>query len=89
MLSEGAMFGINYAGFDRLAHTADTGRMSSGAAIVHRTASGQHVVIGVNRSGANFGDFNLAVPLTAELQEALRSFDFGQVPEFGIRLARR
>ena len=87
MLSEGAMFGINYAGFDRFAHTADTGRMSSGAAIVHRTASGQHIVVGVNRSGANFGDFNLAVPLTPELEEALRSFAYGQVPELRNRLA--
>jgi hypothetical protein len=87
LLSEGMLFSVNYAGFDRLAHTADTGRMSSGAAIVHRTTNGQNLVVGVNRSGANFGDFNLAVPLTAELVEALSSFAYGQVPLAGLRLA--
>jgi hypothetical protein len=87
LLSEGELFRIDYGGFTRLAHTADTGRMSSGAAIVHRTPDGQSIVVGVNRSSANFGDFNLAVPLTAELTEALRSFAYGQVPIREHRLA--
>lgn len=89
LLSEGALFRIDYGGFTRLAHTADTGRMSSGAAIVHRTPDGQNVVVGVNRSSANFGDFNLAVPLTTELTEALRSFVHGQVPVREHRLAAK
>lgn len=89
LLSEGELFRIDYGGFTRLAHTADMGRMSSGAALVHRTASGQHVVVGVNRSSANFGDFNLAVPLTEELSETLRSFAHGRVPERNLRLASR
>jgi hypothetical protein len=89
LLSEGELFRIDYGGFTRLAHTADTGRMSSGAAIVHRTPDGQHVVVGVNRSSANFGDFNLAVPLTSELTEALRSFAYGQVPVRAHRLASK
>lgn len=80
VLSEGELFAIAYGGFLRLAHTADTGRMSSGAAIVHRTQDGQNVVVGINRSSANFGDFNLAVPLSSELEQALRSHAYGQVP---------
>jgi V8-like Glu-specific endopeptidase len=89
MLSEGALRAVTYGGFARLAHTADTGRMSSGAAIVHRTQTGLGVVVGINRSSANFGDFNLAVPLSQELQETLRSFAYGQVPARRQRLARR
>lgn len=76
-LSEGELFGIDYGGFYRLAHTADTGRMSSGAAIVHRTASGENVVVGVNRSSANLGDFNLAVPLSVELARVLKNYSDG------------
>ena len=87
LLSEGALFRIDYGGFTRLAHTADSGRMSSGAAIVHRTEDGQNIVVGVNRSSANFGDFNLAVPLSIELEEALNSYAFGQVPIGRQRLA--
>jgi hypothetical protein len=83
------LFGIDYRGFPRLAHTADMGRMSSGAAIVHRSAAGEHVVVGVNRSAARLGDFNLAVPLSHELEEALRSFAHGFVPDFRQRLASR
>jgi hypothetical protein len=89
MLSEGELFGVDYGGFPRLAHTADTGRMSSGAAIVHRTDEGHDVVVGINRSSANFGDFNLAVPLSSELERALRSFAHGQVPTRRQRLAGR
>ena len=89
LLSEGTLFGVDYGGFPRLAHTADMGRMSSGAAIVHRTGSGQNVVVGVNRSAARLGDFNLAVPLSRELEEALRSYAHGLVPVFGERLASR
>ncbi len=88
MLSEGELFSIDYGGYTRLAHTADTGRMSSGAAIVHRTEAGQNVVVGVNRSSANFGKFNLAVPLSTELEEALRSYAYGHVPIHGLRLAQ-
>ena len=87
MHSEGELFGIDYAGFRRLAHTADTGRMSSGAAIVHRTAEGIGIVIGINRSGANFGDFNLAVPLTGTLEMVLRGTIYGEVPRYGESLA--
>ncbi|HUF71897.1 MAG TPA: serine protease [Gammaproteobacteria bacterium] len=89
MLSEGELFSVEYGGFLRLAHTADTGRMSSGAAIVHRTEDGQNVVVGINRSSANFGDFNLAVPLSSELEQALRSYAYGQVPLRRQRLAAR
>ncbi len=89
LLSEGALMQIDYGGFTRLAHTADSGRMSSGAAIVHRTESGQDIVVGVNRSSANFGDFNLAVPLSVELEQALNSYAYGQVPTGGQRLASR
>jgi Trypsin-like peptidase domain len=89
MLSEGALHAVTYGGFARLAHTADTGRMSSGAAIVHRTQDGLGIVVGINRSSANFGDFNLAVPLSMELEEALRSFAYGEVPVRRQRLARR
>ena len=87
LLSEGELFRIDYAGFTRLAHTADTGRMSSGAAIVHRTEDGRHIVVAVNRSSANLGDFNLAVPLSIELEVALRSYAYGQVPIRRQRLA--
>jgi hypothetical protein len=76
-LSEGELFGIDYGGFHRLAHTADTGRMSSGAAIVHRTGSGENVVVGVNRSSANLGEFNLAVPLSVELARVLKNYSDG------------
>lgn len=86
-LSDGTLFGVDYGGYRRLAHTADTGRMSSGAAIVHRTEDGQNIVVGVNRSSANFGDFNLAVPMSVELRTALRSFAYGQVPVRHQRLA--
>jgi hypothetical protein len=79
-LSEGTLFGVDYGGFLRLAHTADTGRMSSGAAIVHRTEDGKNIVVGVNRSSANFGDFNLGVPLSIELAEVLRAYAYGQMP---------
>ena len=89
MLSEGELFAVEYGGFLRLAHTADTGRMSSGAAIVHRTPDGQNVVVGINRSSANFGDFNLAVPLSSELEQALRSHAHGHVPLRRQRLAAR
>jgi hypothetical protein len=87
LLSEGELLSIRYAGEGRLAHTADMGRMSSGAAIVHRSASGDYVVVGVNRSSANLGDFNLAVPLTFELAAALKSYAFGQVPAHRQRVA--
>lgn len=87
MLSEGNLFGIDYGGFRRLAHDADSGRMSSGAAIVHRLPNGQHVVVGVNRSSANLRDFNIAVPLSIELVEVLKSNAFGQVPIPSQRLA--
>jgi hypothetical protein len=86
-LSEGSLFGIDYGGSHRLAHTADTGRMSSGAAIVHRTGTGRNVVVGVNRSSANLGEFNLAVPMSVELAEVLTSYAFGQVPFRRQRLA--
>jgi V8-like Glu-specific endopeptidase len=88
-LSEGTLFGIDYAGYRRLAHTADTGRMSSGAAIVHRMRDGQNIVVGVNRSSANLGDFNLAVPMSGELAETLKGFAYGQVPIGGQRFASR
>ena len=87
MLSEGTLFGIDYGGFRRLAHDADTGRMSSGAAIVHRTDGGEFVVVGVNRSSANLRDFNIAVPLSIELVETLRSHAYGQVPTHSQRMA--
>jgi hypothetical protein len=87
LLSVGELFRVDYGGFTRLAHTADTGRMSSGAAIVHRTAEGPNIVVGVNRSSANFADFNLAVPLSFELSQALSSFAHGQVPARRHRLA--
>ena len=87
LLSEGELFRIDYGGFTRLAHTADSGRMSSGAAIVHRTGDGKDFVVGVNRSSANLGDFNLAVPLSIELVETLNSYAFGQVPIGQQRLA--
>jgi hypothetical protein len=76
-LSEGKLFGIDYGGFHRLAHTADTGRMSSGAAIVHRTGGGENVVVGVNRSSANLGEFNLAVSLSGELARVLKNYSDG------------
>lgn len=89
MLSEGTLFGTDYAGFRRLAHTADSGRMSSGAAIVHATENGQDIVVGVNRSSANLGEFNLAVPISIELEETLKSYAYGQVPLRRQRLAAR
>lgn len=87
LLSDGELFAVAYGGFRRLAHTADTGRMSSGAAVVHRTAEGLSIVVGINRSSANFGDFNLAVPLSRELEETLRGYAYGQVPIRQQRLA--
>ena len=87
LLSEGRLLSVDYGGYRRLAHTADMGRMSSGAAIVHRTAVGKYVVVGVNRSSANLGEFNLAVPLSIELEELLRSYAWGQVPQRNQRLA--
>jgi hypothetical protein len=80
LTSEGELLSVHYGGDIRLAHTADMGRMSSGAAIVHRTRSGEYVVVGVNRSSARLGEFNLAVPVSLELEAALRSLAFGQVP---------
>jgi hypothetical protein len=80
LVSEGQLFAVNYAGFSRLAHTADAGRMSSGAAIVHRTADGRSIVVGLQRSAANFGEFNLGVPVRAALFETLSSFVWGELP---------
>lgn len=88
LLSEGSLFAVTYAGFRRLAHTADMGRMASGAALVHMTPDGRAVVVGVHRSSAQFGDYNLAVPLTPELEAVLRSFAWGEAPAAGERLAR-
>ena len=85
--SDGELFGIDYGGFYRLAHTADSGRMSSGAAIIHTTRDGEDIVVGVNRSSANLRDFNLAVPLSVELAEILKSFAFGEVPTRRQRIA--
>jgi hypothetical protein len=87
LVSEGQVFAVRYAGFSRLAHTADAGRMSSGAAIVHRTADGRSIVVGLQRSAANFGEFNLGVPVQAALFETLRSFVWGELPGQGQRLA--
>ena len=89
LLSEGRLLSVDYGGYRRLAHTADMGRMSSGAAIVHRTTGGEYVVVGVNRSSANLGEFNLAVPLSVELDEILRSYAWGQIPQRNQRLALR
>jgi hypothetical protein len=89
LLSEGRLLSVDYGGYRRLAHTADMGRMSSGAAIVHRTAVGEYVVVGVNRSSAILGEFNLAVPLSVELEEILRSYAWGQTPQRNQRLASR
>jgi len=86
-LSEGELFGVDYGGFRRLAHTADTGRMSSGAAIVHQTGNGRNVVVGVNRSSANLGDFNLAVPLSVELAGVLKNYSDGAWPGHRLWLA--
>lgn len=80
LLSEGKLLSIDYGGYPRLAHTADTGRMSSGAAIVQTVSPGEFVVVGINRSSANLGEFNLAVPLSLELAATLRSYAYGQVP---------
>lgn len=88
LLSEGALFTVSYAGFRRLAHTADMSRMASGAPLVHRTPDGVERVVGVHRSSAQFGDYNLAVPLTPELEAVLRSFAWGEAPAGGLRLAR-
>jgi hypothetical protein len=85
LVSEGRLLSVEYFGDTRLAHTADMGRMSSGAAIVHATEAGEYVVVGVNRSTANLGEFNLAVPLSVELENSLRSYAHGDVP---IRLQR-
>lgn len=87
MVSAGELFGIDYGGYHRLAHTADSGRMSSGAALIYQTDSGQDIVVGINRSSANLQEFNLAVPVSAELEEAVRSLAFGQVPSRRQRLA--
>ena len=80
LVSEGQLFAVDYAGFSRLAHTADSGRMSSGAAIVHRTADGRSIVVGLQRSAANFGEFNLGVPVQTALYETLRSVVWGALP---------
>lgn len=85
--SEGRLFAVDYAGFTRLAHTADMGRMSSGAAIVRRSPTGEAVVVGLHRSAANFGEFNLGVPMTAELLATLRGFVYGELPPGGGLLA--
>ena len=87
LLSEGQLFAVDYAGFSRLAHTADAGRMSSGGAIVHRTADGRSFVVGLQRSAANFGEFNLGVPVQTALFETLRSFVWGELPGSGAQLA--
>jgi hypothetical protein len=89
LLSEGRLLSVDYGGYKRLAHTADMGRMSSGAAIVHKAAGGEFVVVGVNRSSANLGEFNLAVPLSIELEAVLRSYAWGQTPQRSQRLALR
>ena len=85
--SEGELLTVEYGGYMRLAHTADMGRMSSGAAIVHRTHDGDFVVVGINRSSAKLGEFNLAVPLSIELLATLRSYAHGYVPTLRQRLA--
>jgi len=87
LLSEGELFAVDYAGFRRLAHTADMGRMSSGAAIVHRFPDGQVVAIGVHRSAATHGDYNLAVPIAGELEAALSAATSGDYVDAGERLA--
>ena len=87
LVSEGEVFEVVYGGYTRLAHTADMERMSSGAALVYRTDDGQHVVVGINRSAANLEEFNLAVPLTSELRQVLRSFAFGLAPDYRLRVA--
>jgi hypothetical protein len=87
VLSEGMLFAVDYAGFLRLAHTADIGRMSSGAAIVYRTPGGRGIVVGVQRSAASFGEFNLGVPVSARLFDTLRSLAWGGVPGSGTELA--
>lgn len=79
LVAEGQLFAVDYAAFSRLAHTADAGRMSSGGAIVHRTAGGRSVVVGLHRSAANFGEFNLGVPVQAALFETLRRFAWDDV----------
>jgi hypothetical protein len=61
--------------------------MSSGAALVHRTADGSSVVLGVHRSTANFGDYNLAVPIAGALEATLNGFALGRAPEPGVRMA--
>lgn len=87
LLSEGKLLSVEYAGHTRLAHTADIGRMSSGAAIVHRTRSGEYIVVGVNRSSANLGEFNLAVPMSGALQRVLNNHARGHVPAHDQRIA--
>jgi hypothetical protein len=87
LVSEGSLFTVRYAGFNRLAHTADAGRMSSGAAIVLRTTDGHSVVVGVQRSAANFGEFNLGVPIQTDLFDTLKSFAWGELPAAGLHLA--
>jgi len=76
LLSEGELFGVDYAGYRRLAHTADIGRMSSGAAIVHRTDNGRAIVIGLNRS--------------SELFNVLRGYAYGDMslPDVSLLAAR-
>ena len=43
--------------------------------------------MGVQRSAANFGEFNLGVPVTTALFETLRSFAWGDMPGTASRLA--
>lgn len=87
LLSDGLLFAVEYAGLRRLAHTADIGRMSSGAAIVFRTADGRGIVVGLQRSAANFGEFNLGVPVSAALFAALRNFTWSARPGSAAHLA--
>ncbi|MDX1563736.1 MAG: hypothetical protein R3305_12465, partial [Gammaproteobacteria bacterium] len=55
MFSTGELFTVDYIGVRRLAHTAETDRMSSGAAIVATIADGRRAVVGIHRSSAEFG----------------------------------
>jgi hypothetical protein len=54
---------------------------------VHRTRIGRNVVVGVNRSSANLGDFNLAVPLSVELAGVLKNYSDGAWPGHRLWLA--
>jgi hypothetical protein len=87
LLSEGELFAVDYAGFRRLAHTADMGRMSSGAAIVHRTDDGRAIVLGVHRSAATTGNYNLAVPISGSLEATLTAAAFGDIAISGQPMA--